>query len=338
MSLETAQKAISKEAELVRNSTVFDGLKLDIFGGEPFLRFDMIQDLCAWAWSTITDIPVETYITTNGTLLTPKCREWIIQNKERLNICMSVDGDSDMQLRNRGVSEEKLPLEFIHEVFPKQPFKMTISNQTLKDYSRGFLALIKRGYLVDARPATEEEWSDDAHLLYRKELTKIASFYLHHLEYEPCQLLMKVFPAPDEKLDKYCGAGTHMSAYDYDGMEYPCHMFTRIVHGEHPVDFYKQYDFEHPLKKAQGPCVKCALLNYCPTCIGCNFQHRGTLINRDLRKCKMVLAEMKVVSAFQILYMTNLSDKRPLDDKEKMILQRALSTYTLVKNRRFTDL
>ena len=72
MSLDTAQKVILKEAELVRNSSTFDGLKLDIFGGEPFLRFNMIQELCNWFWTTITDIPVQTYITTNGTLLTPK--------------------------------------------------------------------------------------------------------------------------------------------------------------------------------------------------------------------------------------------------------------------------
>ena len=338
MSLETAQAAILKEAALVRDSRCYESLKLDLFGGEPFLRFDFIRELCDWAWSTIKDVRVEVYITTNGTLLSPACMEWISRHRERVRICMSVDGDSEMQLRNRGVKEEKLPLEFVHEMFPKQPFKMTISNQTLADYARGFLGLIKRGYLVDARLASEEEWSEDAHLTYRRELTRIAKFYLKNPEYEPCQLFLKVFPAPGEKVDRHCGAGTHMSAYDYDGKKFPCHMFTRIVQGEFPVDFFREFDLEHPLKDRPRPCSECVLQNHCPTCIGCNFQQRGRLDAMDTRRCRLHLAEMKVISAFQILYITGRRERHPLKDQEKLILQRALSTYDLVKNLRFSDL
>ena len=102
MSLETAQKIILKEADVVRNSNNYDSLKLDIFGGEPFLRFELIKELCDWVWRTVTDIKVEVYITTNGTLFTPECKAWIRSNRQRISICMSVDGDSEMQMRNRG--------------------------------------------------------------------------------------------------------------------------------------------------------------------------------------------------------------------------------------------
>lgn len=336
MSLATAQNIILEEAELVRNSPDYKALKLDLFGGEPFLRFVLIRELCDWVWTTITDIKVEIYITTNGTLFAPESIEWIRRNRERISICMSVDGDSEMQLRNRGVNEEKLPLEFIHEMFPEQPFKMTISNDTIKDYARGFLGLIKRGYRVDARLASEEEWSDDAHLVYRRELNKIAGFYLEHPEVKPCQFFLKVFPGADENTDRYCGAGTHMSAYDYDGKKFPCHMFTRIVQGEYPIDFFKEFDFEHPLKNRKEPCNKCVLRHHCPTCVGCNFQHRGKLEAMDTRRCRLHLVEMKVISTFQILYMTQMETLRPLDEVEKLILQRALSTYTLVKKLKFS--
>lgn len=336
MSLEIAKKVIREEATLVRNSQDYDSLKLDLFGGEPFLRFAFIQKLCDWVWSTITDIKIEIYITTNGTLLTPECQKWIRYNRNRICICMSVDGDSEMQLRNRGVKEDKLPLEFIKEMFPAQPFKMTISNSTLKDYAYGFLCLIKRGFKVDARLASEEEWSSNAYQVYRKELTKIANFYLKNPEFEPCQLFLKVFPAIDEKVDRYCGAGTHMIAYDYDGKKYPCHMFTRIVQGEYSIEFFKEYDFEHPLKERCPPCQKCVLKNLCPTCIGCNFHHRGKLGAMDTRRCQLHLAEMKVICTFQILYISKLAEQRPLEEYEKLILQRALATYNLVKNLKFS--
>ena len=330
MSLAMAKRIVRAEFRRVTEDARFDSLKLDLFGGEPFVRFDLVKELCEWVWRQKVSFPVEILITTNGTLLTEQCKDWIRENKNRLSICMSVDGDADMQMQNRGANERQLPLEFVHECFPNQPFKMTLSRETVKTFAKGYLYLIRRGYVVDARPATEENWYADSPLVYQRELTKIAKFYLSHPDMTPCRHLLKLFNALDVKPVRFCGAGSHMSAYDYDGKEFPCHMFTRIVNGEFDFDLYQLYDFERPIAQEHEPCSSCKLLYLCPTCIGNNLQNRGDVTARDLRSCGMYLAEAKVISRFQILYFTALSRQRPLVDEEKLKLQRAVLVFKLV--------
>ena len=154
---------------------------------------------------------------------------------------------------------------------------------------------------------------------------------------KPCNNDLKIKFTDNQYTDKTEEFTVEVYAYDYDGKKFPCHMFTRIVHGEYPVDFFKEFEFEHPLKSRIEPCNKCVLRQHCPTCIGCNFQHRGKLNAMDTRRCRLHLVEMKVISTFQILYMTRKEVQHPLDEVEKLILQRALSTYDLVKNLKFSN-
>lgn len=335
MNLALAKKIIKDEFRRVAEDASLDSLKLDLFGGEPFVRFDVLKDLCEWVWRQKVSFPVEILITTNGTLLTAQRQAWLRKNKERLSVCMSIDGDAEMQLRNRGTGDGLLPTAFVHECFPRQPFKMTLSRDSLKTFAKGYLHLVKQGYVVDARPATEEDWYDDSPRTYQRELMKIAKFYLSHLEQTPSRHLLKLFNSLDVKPARFCGAGTHMSAYDYDGREFPCHMFTRIVNGDLNVDLYGMYDFERPILNEAPPCSGCKLLYLCPTCIGNNLQNRGDVTARDLRTCGMYLAETKVISRFQILYFTAMSKRRPLVDEEKLKLQRALPVFGLVRRLRF---
>ena len=69
MTLETAKSVVSREVQLARESNNKDGIRFDLFGGEPLLQFDLIKELCAWIWETITDVKIDIFITTNGTLL-----------------------------------------------------------------------------------------------------------------------------------------------------------------------------------------------------------------------------------------------------------------------------
>lgn len=96
MSLELAQKIILKEFEEVRKSPQSEGLKIDLFGGEPLLNFSMIKDLCEWLWQQSIDQPYIFYATTNGTLLNKEKQKWFRQHKDDFVLVMSVDGDSAM--------------------------------------------------------------------------------------------------------------------------------------------------------------------------------------------------------------------------------------------------
>ena len=102
MTLETAKSVVSREVQLARESNNKDGISFVLFGGEPLLQFNLIKELCAWIWETITDVKIDIFITTNGTLLDDEKKEWFKAHKEKINLIMSVDGRNDVQEGNRG--------------------------------------------------------------------------------------------------------------------------------------------------------------------------------------------------------------------------------------------
>lgn len=83
MTLETAKSVVSREVQLARESNNKDGIRFDLFGGEPLLQFNLIKELCAWIWETITDVKIDIFITTNGTLLDDEKKEWFKAHKEK---------------------------------------------------------------------------------------------------------------------------------------------------------------------------------------------------------------------------------------------------------------
>lgn len=69
MTFETAQYIINKEVQKFHDAHREGQLKFDFFGGEPLLRFSLIQQVCMWAWEQNFPVPITFSITTNGTLL-----------------------------------------------------------------------------------------------------------------------------------------------------------------------------------------------------------------------------------------------------------------------------
>lgn len=75
MTLETAKAIMENEVRQAKLSDNIDSIRFDMFGGEPFLKFDLIKELCHWAWETITDFKFNIFITTNGTLIDDEIKE-----------------------------------------------------------------------------------------------------------------------------------------------------------------------------------------------------------------------------------------------------------------------
>lgn len=337
MPLELAKKIILKEFEEVRNSPQSEGLKIDIFGGEPLLNFSMIKDLCEWLWQQSIDQPYIFYATTNGTLLDKEKQMWFRQHKDDFVLVMSVDGDSAMQLKNRGCTNDKLAIEFVHELWPEQPLKMTISRETVSGLASGVISLLKMGYLVDSRLAQGEEWTEEDAVTYREELTKIAQFHLDNEEFIPGAIFTRYYTdvLSEQPATKFCGTGTNMRAYDVDGNSYPCHLFAPVVMGRDVREELKNIDFHKPETLIEDACLRCPVVQVCPTCLGFNFLNRGDVAKRDKRMCRMLLSEIKVVSGFQIHYY--MKRKNHLSDEETVKLKAALVTYQQLKDFEFED-
>ena len=339
MTLETAQRIVSDELERLRRHPDIAYVKFDLFGGEPLLRFDLIRKLVEWTVENFHD----TYyfsVTTNGTLLSTEKRAWFEEHKSVIELILSVDGKEDTQLGNRGCHAGELPIDFVARNWPEQYLKMTVSSASLPHFAENIIYLHERGYRVSGALAVGVLWRRGDDQIYKRELEKIADYYLSHPDVEPAPIFYRLYgELLVEHLGslplKNCGTGTTMIAYDVDGREYPCHMFVPLVHGKEVYDEIKQVDFTDYAALIHSECRKCGILKICRTCYGFNYNDRGDVTHRDKTACRMFLAEAQVVSAFLIRYFMRRKDR--LDEEQLVMLKGALKCYEMFHDYEFED-
>jgi radical SAM protein with 4Fe4S-binding SPASM domain len=334
MTLETAKAIIETEVRQAKASKNKDGIRFNLFGGEPFLQFDLIKELCHWVWETIDDVNCEMVITTNGTLFDDDKKQWLALHKEKIHLIMSVDGKDDVQECNRGCHSSDLPIEFVLKTLPKRFLSMTASRQSLSRFADDLIYFHEQGYHVEGKPAQGEDWQLGDGKIYEVQLNKIAKYYLEHPEVTPIYLFNETSfnhllnSAPNEKVAKVCGAGIEIVAYDVDGKLYPCHHFAPNVHGKADVlEDLKNIDFSDTSRFIDDQCMKCDILKLCKSCCGRNYNERGDVSRRDLRACQMILAEAKVVSSYQIKKL--MRNKAQLTPDELLMLKYAVKCYQL---------
>lgn len=339
MSLGTAKGILTKEFALFANMKrgLEERFAIEFFGGEPLVNFKLIKSIYEWVKSIDLPFPLMFQTTTNGTLFNPGILEWFTAAKNDFRVVVSVDGDDLMQMANRGVSSKKIPTEYILKHWPNSFFKMTVSKETLANYAQGIIELTKKGYRVPSSLAEGVDWSKQDAEVYKQELLKIGTFYLEHPQYKPEQ----PFDLPFDKLlydseipPKNCGVGTNTQIYDTDGKAYPCHLFLPIVHGREGIEsIMNNIDFTNDACLINDKCMKCTIAKLCRTCYGYNMLDRGDVKARNMTKCKMLLAELQVISSFQIQYFMQRKGSLGHEDIEK--LSTALKGYELVHDKDF---
>ncbi|MCD7963272.1 MAG: 4Fe-4S cluster-binding domain-containing protein [Rikenellaceae bacterium] len=74
--IETFEKAVSKNVEFV---------EILFHGGEPFMAFNLIKEICEWLWRNKWQKKYICYATTNGTLIQGEIKKWVIEIKAGLH-------------------------------------------------------------------------------------------------------------------------------------------------------------------------------------------------------------------------------------------------------------
>lgn len=339
MSFETAKEILLKEFDLFEHKQrgPEERFAIEFFGGEPLVNFKLIKQVYEWVKSLDIHFPLMFQTTTNGTLFALSVLEWFTEVKDDFRVVVSVDGSDIMQMANRGVSANKIPTDYIVQHWPNSYFKMTVSKETLPIYSQGIIELTKKGYKVPSSLAEGINWDENDAKIYKSELLKIGDFYLKNPIYKPDQ----PFNLPFDKLlyksevpPKNCGVGTNTEIYDTDGKAYPCHLFLPIVHGQEGIDaIIDQIDFTDDASLIDEYCIKCPIAKLCRTCYGYNQLERGSVKARNKTKCKMLLAELQVISSFQVQYFMQRKESMTEEDKSKLAC--ALKGYELVHDTEF---
>lgn len=286
---ESAKSIIEKALSSVEDK--YDAVEIQFMGGEPLVCFDLIKRLSEWLWDKPFTIPIEGLSApTNGTLLNDEMRQWFIDNRDRFSLQLSFDGDRLMQNINRSNSAPLIDIDFFARYFPNEGVKMTVSPETINDFSRGVRFLHGKGFnLVAANLALGNNlgWEQKHLVILQDELQKLIDFYYENDSIRPIPLLdLPVLNILDENpVDTSCKCGRDLFCYDIDGQVYPCHIFSPITISRSKAKQAQQFDFEAIQQSEETVCDKCILKNVCVNCIGMNYKDYGNCKQRSPFDC-----------------------------------------------------
>lgn len=303
MSLATAKQSIDRE---LSHSDGVELFEFDLFGGEPFLEFDLIKEITTYICEKKGDIPCTVFATTNGTLVHGEVQTWLREHSGCFICGLSLDGTREMHNVNRSNSYDDIDLDFFLEMYPDQEIKMTVSRETLPCLAEGVIDMHSKGFLVSCNLAYGIDWSDPQNTdILNRELHKLINFYLENPDIEPCSMLeMGIFNVGtyEEHAVRYCGAGKYMRAYDVDGRAYPCQFFMPLSVGEEKAAAVSDIQFPDeflPEDLIDKKCRQCVVRSACPNCFGSNYASTGNIYRRDDNMCRLTKIIMKARSYFR---------------------------------------
>lgn len=286
MSLEKAKDIITFEFE---NSTTFDEIEFDLFGGEPTLRKNFIIEIVEWTKNMDFNKPFIFYIDTNGTLINGDFKNWLIQNKEFVWVGLSLDGSPETHNINRSNSYYDIDISFFISNYPGQSVRMTINDLTINNLSKDIIHLHNLGFSeITATFANGINWVYDKikdNLI--SELKTLIIFYMENPKLKVCSIFDMQLPEilkGNEPVSKWCGCGTNMISYTADGLSYPCHTFQPNTTGCNQaiiIDFNSINNFR------DEECKNCIIERICSNCYGINLNERKNILSKDKRMCEI---------------------------------------------------
>lgn len=330
---ETLRRVLSVKTE--------GGSIIEFHGGEPFLSYLKIRELCEWAWKQSFPEEYRFFATTNGTLIHGDIQNWVQKNRKRFVLALSLDGNRRMQNVNRSNSYDLIDAVFFAKTWPGQGVKMTISPYSIDSLAEGVIHLHDLGFSdIAANLAEMVDWSDFRYLkIYQRELEKLASYYLVHPTTPVCSLFDISFASVlSSNHPKWCGCGSDMcEAIDIDGKKHPCHLFFPSVCGKKKSDKAKLIDFSNPSNYISKECQDCPVLNICRTCYGSNYITRGNMALRDMNMCLYNKVRMSEVAKYKYFKIVNdNTDVSLLSDEER--IERSLELEGIEKIAKFLNL
>ena len=89
-----------------------DSFIINLHGGEPFLVFQKIKELCEWVWEQNVSNEYLFFATTNGTKVHGEIKDWLYKNRQRFIAGLSLDGTREMHNINRSNSFDLIDIDF----------------------------------------------------------------------------------------------------------------------------------------------------------------------------------------------------------------------------------
>ena len=294
MTPQVAKKAIDF---MYATTPVDDEIKLGFFGGEPLLRFTLIQEIMA----LIEDHPrfrkerTQISIVTNGTILTDDMIDFI--NRHGMVYCLSCDGPPEIHNLMRRFRDGRGSGEIVERnlLRAKDSIRYILVNAVyypqslprLPEIVRYFSSLGLRKIFLN--PDFSAPWSADDIALLPEIYAGLGDLYVDAMiRGDPhvigmidskIAVILHNGYAPDER----CRMGTHEFAFAPSGRIYPCERLIGADDGKHAIGSVLETGDMPPRCRCMGTvaanpeCTVCSLRKFCMNWCGCsNFFQSGS--------------------------------------------------------------
>lgn len=299
-----------------------NGTKIKLHGGEPFLVFSKIKQLCESLWENQYSEYFHFHITTNGTLVHGEIQDWLYEHREQITVKLSLDGNEHSNDINRPDSFKKIDIPFFVHTWPNVRINMTITPETLPYISENVQYLHSLGFNdILAHFSLMTDWSKcNLEKLFYAQLLQLVKYYLDNPQIKPWSFFTYDISrtVDDEPYLAPCNIG-QLKAYDFQTRKYyPCHMFFPSVGGEKLSEELSKINLNKLEKTEDDCCMRCPFIKLCITCYAENYISRGSISRRDMSLCSY--QKINLVALFKYEYVRILSLKNPSSNDVKKML------------------
>lgn len=310
--------------QLLCSETEF-GTKIKLHGGEPFLVFHKIKELCETIWKEDINEYYHFHITTNGTLIHGGIQEWLYQNRDKITLKLSLDGNKNSSDINRPRSFDLIDFPFFIKTWPDIIVNMTITPQTALLVSNNVRFIHSLGFRnILSHFSLLTDWSKLSELsAFYEQLLDIAEFYLESSNVEPWYFFDYdiAYTLEDKMYCTACNLG-QMTAYDFQTKKYyPCQMCFPSVFGKKKSDELLKIDFTNFEQLEGAKCLQCPFINICHTCYAENYLARGNVSSRDMSLCKCYKLIFVALFKYEYARIMNLKDPTPGDMRKMLAIK-----------------
>lgn len=326
MSIDIAKDIISK----FLLDQVYDMVDFVIFGGEPFIEFELIREICEWTWSNDWKTDYLFDFSTNGTMFDDESKKWIAENSDRIKLTLSADGTEETQNFNRDNSYQMVDYNFFVNTWETPYVKMTIDNETINNLSKDVIFFHEKGFAFAACNLAEGIlWSEEDERNFRRELEILTRYYLNNPEIIVAPILdLDLWKCESKREKRRCEIGRHFYAYDCQGSAYPCNYCTEMTFSKEEIaEIFEKIKHEDNLSDSY--CYeKCYYYPICKSCCAADYSLKKAFGKHNESKCKMISAQ----AYYSALLNAEKIKQMNLDELSEDIKYKVSKTISTIKH------
>ena len=294
MDIQTAKDALQNAFTELQSGKC---LKIEFRGGEPFLEFDFIRDVCDWVIKTFPGKRFFFYAATNGTCFTNEAKAWLQKHKEIFVAPLSIDGARATHNHNRSNSFDLIDFDFIFNTWDNPSTYTTILPENAAEVFKDLKFLMDKGFEIRANIEFAQQWSCEQLMKLAENFKKLADYALekhisNHINLLSCHGFLDYVHGTNAVIKENrkhflaCNAGSHRRIVAADGKMYPCHAFVPSAFNWSKVS--KDSDFFAKLKTEElhpPECCNCNFFYLCHICPGFSYGFAGDFKWRNPSIC-----------------------------------------------------